>query len=125
MPATLIGTVGVHGIATAETGMIVTKIDDTSKCQKNWMKNNVGERVGRADYDESMEIQIEGQLTAATPWSQKLSAVLTLANTIAASHLTSILTGKTLIDEVKRTRASEAWMGISVSAEMLPFFPTT
>lgn len=123
MPATLIGTVGIHGIAADETGMIIKSLDDTSKNQKNWMKNRVGERVGRADYDESIEIEIKGCLTAATPWTQKLSAILTITNTIAANHLVSVLTGKTLIDEVKRSRKDEDWNEISVSAEMLPFFP--
>lgn len=123
MPATLIGTVGVHGIAADETGMIIKSLDDTSKNQKNWMKNRVGERVGRADYDESMELEIKGCITASTPWTQKLSAILTIANTIAANHLVSVLPGKTLIDEVKRTRKDEDWTEISVSAEMLPFFP--
>lgn len=123
MAATLIGTVGVHGISTDETGMIIEKLDDVSKVQKNYMKSKIGERVGRADYDESMELNIEGKLTASTPWSQKLSAVLTIANTIAATHLNAATAGKTLIDEVKRTRANEDWMGIAVSAEMLPFFP--
>lgn len=123
MPATLIGTVGVHGIAADETGLIIKSLDDTSKNQKNWMKNRVGERVGRADFDESIEIEIKGSITAASPWSQKLSAVLTLANTIAATHLNSILTGKTLIDEVKRSRKDEDWNEMAISAEMLPFFP--
>ncbi len=123
MPATLIGTVGIHGIAADETGMIIKSLEDTSKNQKNWMKNRVGERVGRADFDESIEIEIKGCMTASTPWTQKLSAVLTITNTIAANHLNTVLTGKTLIDEVKRSRKDEDWNEISVSAEMLPFFP--
>lgn len=123
MPATLIGTVGIHGIAADETGLIIKSLDDTSKKQSNFMKNRVGERVGRADYDESMEIEIKGCLTAVTPWSQKLSAVLTIVNTISAGFLNATGPGKTLIDEVKRTRKDEDWNEISVSAEMLPFFP--
>lgn len=123
MPATLIGTVGIHGIAADETGMIINKLEDTSKNQKNYMKNRVGERVGRSDFDESIEIEIGGCITAVSPWTQKLSAVLTLANSIAANHLVSVLTGKTMIDEVKRSRKNDDWNEISVSAEMLPFFP--
>jgi hypothetical protein len=123
MPATLIGTVGIHGIAADETGMIINKLEDTSKNQKNYMKNRVGERVGRSDFDESIEIEIGGCITALSPWTQKLSGVLTLANSIAANHLVSVLTGKTIIDEVKRTRKNDDWNEISVSAEMLPFFP--
>lgn len=125
MAATLIGTVGIHGIAADETGLIIQALEDTSKVQKNWMKDRVGQRVGRADYDESMEIEMKGRITAATGWSQKLSAVWTLTNTIAATFLNSVLTGKTLIDEVKRSRANEDWNELSISGEMLPFFPAS
>lgn len=123
MAATLLGTVGIHGIGADETGMIIKSLDDTSKNQKNFMKNRVGERVGRADFDESIEIEIKGCITATAGWTQKLSAVLTIANSIAANHLQSALTGKTYVDEVKRSRKDEDWNEISVSAEMLPFFP--
>lgn len=123
MPATLIGTVGIHGIAADEAGMIIKSLDDTSKKKTNYMKSRVGERVGRADYDESIEIEIKGCITASSPFAQKLSAVLTITNTISAGFLNTILSGKTLIDEVKRTRKDEDWNEISVSAEMLPFFP--
>ena len=125
MAATLVGTVGVHGIAADETGMVINGLDDTSKMQSNFLKNKVGERVGVADYDESIEITIKGALTSLTPWSQKLSAVLTIANTISAAHLNAATAGKTLVREVQRTRANEDWQGISVTAEMLPYFPTT
>jgi hypothetical protein len=123
MPATLIGTVGIHGIAADETGMVIQSLDDDSRMETNYLKNRIGERVGRSDYDESIEIEIKGKITAATPWTQKLSSVLTMTNTIAANHLVSVLTGKTLINNVKRSRVNDDWNEISVSAEMLPFFP--
>lgn len=123
MPATLIGTVGIHGIAADETGLIIESLDDTSKKQSNFQKNRIGERVGRADYDESMEIEISGSITAAGGFSQKLSAAWTLTNTIAATFLNASSAGKTLIDEVKRTRKNEEWNKITISGEMLPFFP--
>jgi len=124
MAATLIGTVGIHGITADETGLIIESLDDTSKVQKSWMKDKIGQRVGRADFDESIEISIKGSIASATPWSQKLSAVLTLTNTISAGFINAATAGKTLIDEVQRTRKNEGWQGISITAEMLPFFPT-
>ncbi len=123
MPATLIGTVGIHGIAADETGLIIETLDDTSKKESTYIKNRVGERVGRCDFDESIEIEMKGKITASSGWSQKLSAVLTLANTISSGFLQTTLTGKTLIDEVKRSRKNDDWNEISVSAMMLPFFP--
>ena len=122
----LLGTVGVHGIAADETGLIIESLDDTTKKQSNFQKNRVGNRVGRADYDHSIEITAKGQITASTPWTQKVSAEVTLANAIGVNHLpTGAGTGLTLIDEVSRTRAREDWIGLSFSAEMLPCFPAS
>ena len=123
MAATLLGTVGVWGIASDETGIIIEKIDDNSRKESNFVKNKSGERQGRADYDESMEIDIAGKITSASPWSQSISSELVMTNTITAGHLAGAGGGQTLIDEVGRTRANEDWTGITIKAEMLPFFP--
>lgn len=124
MAATLVGTVGIHGIDDDETGMIVNALDDTSKVQTNWLKDKSGERIGCADYDESMEITIKGAIASTSGWSQKLSAEITMGNTIAATHLNAGSAGQTLIREVQRTRTNEGWQEISVTAETLPFFPS-
>lgn len=120
----LIGTVGIHGIAADETGLIIESLDDTTKKQSNYQKNRVGNRVGRADYDHSIEITFKGQVTATAGFAQKVSAELTLTNALTAGFLPAGAgTGKTLIDEVSRTQAREDWVGISVNAELLPCFP--
>lgn len=124
MSATLLGTVGVWGIASAEAGMIIESIDDTSKSQKNYVKDKTGSRIGRSDYDESMEITLKGKITSVTPWAQKIGAELAMTNAITSGHLQAATAGMTLIDEVQRTRGIEDWVGITVSAEMLPFFPS-
>jgi hypothetical protein len=123
MPATLLGTVGSWGIASDETGLIVEQIDDVSRNEKSYLKDKSGCRIGRADYDESVEIDVKGKLTAASPWSQKIAAALTIANTITSGHLQTASTGQTLVGEVARTRNQEDWRGLSFKAEMLPFFP--
>jgi hypothetical protein len=129
MSATLVelkGTVGVHGIAADETGLIVRAIKAKTRKTSNYLKNRVGNRIGRADYDHSIEISIEGEITANTPWAQKVSASLVVTNTISAGHLpTGVGTGQTLIDEVDSSREREGWQDISVTAEMLPCFPTS
>lgn len=129
MSATLVelkGTVGVHGIGADETGLIIRTIKDKTRKQSNYSKNRVGNRVGRADYDHSIEITIEGEITATSGFSQKVSAALVMSNTISSAHLpTDAGTGQTLIDDVERTREREGWQDVSVSAEMLPCFPTS
>jgi hypothetical protein len=123
MPATLLGEVGSWGIASDEldNGIIVESIDETSKNQKNWLRDKVGQRTGRADYDESVEIVIKGKVTAATPFSQKLSDDLVLSNLITSTHLQAAAGGRTLIDEVQKGAENEGWKGITVNAELLPF----
>lgn len=122
----LLGTVGVHGISADETGMVIDSLDDTTKKQSNMLKNRVGNRIGCADYDHSIEITLKGKLASSSPFVQKVSAELALTNAISADHLPAGAgTGLTLINEVARTRASEDWQGISVTAEMLPSFPSS
>jgi hypothetical protein len=120
----LLGTVGVHGIAADETGMVIESFDATTKKQSNFLKNRVGNRIGRADYDHSIEISFKGAITATSPFAQKVSAELTLTNTLSVAHLPSGAgTGKTYIDEIQSTRGREDWQNVSVQAEMLPCFP--
>lgn len=124
MSATLIGTVGVWGIGAAETVVIIEGLDDVTKNQKNFIKDRTGCRVGRSDYDESIGITVRGKVPSSTPFAVKLQGALVLVNTIPATHLITANTGRTLVDEVSKTRQNEDWEGITVEAEMLPFFPS-
>lgn len=122
----LLGTVGVHGIGADETGLVIRTLKDKTRKSSNYLKNRLGNRIGRADYDHSIEITLEGEVTASSPWSQKVSAEITMANAISADHLpASAGDGMTLIDEVERSREREGWQDISISAEMLPAFPSS
>jgi len=127
MSATLVelkGTVGVHGIGADETGLIIKSLKDKTKKVSNYLKNRLGNRIGRADYDFSIEITMEGEVTASSPFAQKVSSVITMSNAISTAHLPSgAAAGQTLIDEVERGREREGWQDISISAEMLPSFP--
>lgn len=120
---TLLGTVGIHGIAADETGLVIRSIKEKSRKQSNFLKNRVGNRVGRADYDHSVEISLEGEITAADGWDQKVSGELAMTNAISTDYLPGgIGTGLTLIDDVERTSEREGWQDISVAAEFLPCF---
>lgn len=125
MSAVLTGTVGIWGIASAETaqGVIIQGIEETSRNEKNFIRNESGERVGRSDYDESVEASLTGEVLAADAFDQNLSAELTLTNTISLQNLVAVGPGKTLIDQVKRSRGRDAWESVTVDAEVLPFFP--
>lgn len=124
MSANLIGTVGSWGIASAETsiGIIIEGIDETTRNEKNYIKDNVGQRTGRSEYDESIEVKLSGKLTSSAPFTTKLGANITLANTIVSNSLYNNNTGRTVVNEVKRTGANEDWKRIEVDIEVLPFF---
>lgn len=121
----LLGDVGVHGIAADETGLIIRAIKEKTRKASNVLRNRVGNRIGRADYDHSIEISMEGEVTSDTPWVQKVSAELIITNAIAADHLPAGAgTGLTLIDDVERSSERESWKDLSINAEVLPAFGT-
>lgn len=124
MAANLIGTYGSWGIGSAETsiGIIIEGIDETYRNEKNYLRDNIGQRMGRSDYDESIEVKLSGALTSSSPFSTKLGANITLANTITTNILYSSNTGRTLVNEAKRTNKNEDWKRIEVDIEVLPFF---
>jgi hypothetical protein len=124
MSANLIGTVAPWGIAAAETsiGIIIEGIDETTRNEKNYIKNIVGERTGRSDFDESIEVKLSGKITSTAPFTTKLGANITLANTIVSNSLFNNNTGRTVLNEVKRSASNEDWRGIEVDIEILPFF---
>lgn len=124
MAANLIGTVGLWGIAAAETsiGVIIESIDETTRNEKNYLKDIAGQRMGRSDFDESIEGKISGKFTSSTPFTTKLGANITLANTIASNHLYNNNTGRTVVNEVKRSASNEDWRGVEIDIEVLPFF---
>lgn len=124
MSANLIGTVGQWGIAAAETsvGIIIEGIDETSRNEKSYIKDRVGQRTGRSEYDESIEVKLSGKMTSSSAFSTKLGANITLANTIATDHLYNNNTGRTVVNEVKRGAENEGWKSVEVDIEVLPFF---
>jgi hypothetical protein len=123
MAATLLGAVGKWGIESDEStnGIIIKGIETTEKSKNAPIMNRVGERVGESNYDYSMEISIKGELTALTPFAQKLSNELVMANALTAPSL-STTGGKVYIREVQRSKENEGWQAVTVSAEMMPYF---
>ena len=124
MAANLIGTVGLWGIAAAETtlGIIIESIDETLKNEKKYIKDIVGQRTGRSEYDESGDVKLTGKLTSATPFTTKLGANITLANAVATNCFYNNNAGRTVLNEVKRSFKNEDWRGIDIDVEILPFF---
>ena len=125
MAATLLGTVGIWGITSSESnkGFIVEEINDDTKNETAPIRDHQGERVGRVDYDESLDITVKGEFTSTSGYSGKISAALVINNTIAGTHLQSSTSGQTLVNSVSRTRKRDAWQGLEIKAELLPNYP--
>lgn len=125
MSEILEGTVGIWGITSAETaqGIIIETIEENSRSEKNYIRDNKGCRVGRSEYDESVEVSIAAEVLAGDSFDQKLGAELTLTNTISLANLNAVGPGKTLINDFKRKRGREEWETVTVEAEVLPYFP--
>lgn len=124
MAANLISATGDWGIDSAETniGVIIEGIEETTRNEKNYQRDEQGQRTGRADYDESIEVKLSGKLTSSSPFTTQLGANITLDNTITSNSLQTNSTGLTVVDEVKRTAGNEDWKGVEVDIEVLPFF---
>lgn len=123
--ATLTGTVGKWGIASAETAqsLIIESIEETSDAERSYTKNNSGDRIGRSAYDERVEVAIAAEVLSTGSFTQKLEAELTLTNTISLANINPAGPGKTLINTFKRMRGREEWEKVTVDAEALPYFP--
>lgn len=125
MSAKLTGVlVGIWGIASAETaqGILIEQIEDDSDSEKSYTKNNVGERVGRSEYDERIEGSLQAEVLTGSSFSQKLGAELALTNSISLANLNAAGPGKTLINRFKRVRNREDWEKVTVEYEVLPYF---
>lgn len=125
MSETLKGTFGKWGLPSDETaaGLIMENLEQTTRAERDYTKNNKGCRIGRSEYDESVQVTLSGERLSTADWTQKLSAELALTNALSLINLNAVTAGKTLIDEVKRSLKREGWEGINVDAEVLPFFP--
>jgi len=124
MSATLTGTVvGIWGLASAETaqGIIIESLEEASDSEKSYVRNHSGERVGRSDYDERIDVSIAAEVLTGSSFSQKLAAELTLTNSISLANINPAGPGKTLISSYRRTRNREDWEKVQVEAEVLPY----
>jgi hypothetical protein len=125
MSATLIGTTGTWGIADAETGLIIEALEFDGKDSEKWVKDIHGQDVGGVFYNDEIDISLKGLATSTSPFSGKVSSVLSIANTMPALTQGSSSTGTTIIRGIKQSLAIEDFVKFDISPKYKPYIPSS
>jgi hypothetical protein len=122
MAATFLGTTGNWGIPNEQSGLILYDVSYDFSQQEKPVLNTSGEIQGIAFYQPKVEVKISGLVPKTSPFSGKIGAALTLANTIP-SHLTPT-GGTTIITQISRSLNNEDFEKIDITATHYPFVTT-
>jgi len=111
MPATTIGTALSFGLS-AESGMLVQSFSETRNTEKAEARNNQGDVVALALFNQTDTLSWSGMITGA--YSTSAGAVLaSLANATSSG-------GKIVVDSVSFTKAPDSFTQVNVSATRYP-----
>ena len=119
MAASLLGTTGNWGISQDEAGILITDLSFDFSNQEKPVLDKGGEIIGLALYQEMAEVKISALVSMDTPFSGKIGAALTLANTVP-DHLQAT-GGTTILIQVSRTLNNEDFEKIDLTARHYPF----
>lgn len=120
--AVSLGTVGVFGITSEQTGLIIESLTyDYSNSMKE-IKNRTGNTTGVTYYDEKIAITINGKIPTATPFSGTIAAALVLGNALTNhAYLKGGVTGGlTILESVSLDTSQEDYQGLSLKATFYP-----
>jgi len=119
MAATFLGTTGNWAIPDDEEGIIITDLSFDFSNQEKTVLDKSGEIIGLAFYQAKVEIKLSGLVKKTSPFSGKIGAALTLANTMP-SHLQSSSGGTTIIKQISRALNNEDFEKIDITATHYP-----
>jgi hypothetical protein len=120
MAATSLGTVGVFGIASDESGFVIHDLSWSFSAEQKEFLNRSGEIIGLARFKEKVDVKMSGFIPSSAPFSGKISAVLTITNAMPA-HKQQAAGGSTIITEITRSLNNEDFEKIEISATHYPF----
>ena len=118
MAATFLGTTGNWAIPADEGGIIISDIAFDFSNQEKTVLDKGGEIIGLSLYQEKCEIKLSGLVKKTSPFSGKIGAALTLANTMPA-HLQGT-GGTTIIKQINRALNNEDFEKIDITATHYP-----
>jgi len=120
--ATIIGTVGVFGIAAEQQGLIMESQDVSYKPDNKIQRDYRGKKVGIILYDDQTDVSIKGYIPRTSPSDIKTGAILALANSIPLHGLaTTEDAGSTVVMEIKVGLKNEDLATFEVSATHYDF----
>jgi len=119
MSATLLGTTGNWGIPQDEAGILITDLSFDFSNQEKPVLDKGGEIIGFSLYQEVVEVKISGLVSKDSPFSGKIGAAITLANTVP-DHLQAA-GGTTILMQVSRALNNEDFEKIDLTARHYPF----
>ena len=120
MAASLLGTTGIWGIPSDETGVLILDLSFDYSNQEKTVLDKGGEIIGLSLYQEMVEIKFSGLVSKTNGFAGKVGSALTLINAIPA-HLQTSNGGMTIITGVSLSMTVEDFQKIDVTAKHYPF----
>lgn len=100
---------------TTETGVICDSISWAYSQDSKVIRNGTGDVVGKAYYDERIEVSYAGFLPTTTPFTTTLAAAITLA-TAPTDYLIGSIGTKTICESINVNKSNEDYNRIEITA---------
>jgi hypothetical protein len=113
MPANLIGQSGVSWGLNAETGLLVSSFNQTTKADKKEVKNNVGDVAAVSMYNQLADISMDAAIAGSYPVTAG-GTLPSLANW--ASGYGTSATGTIVVESVENQKSNEEFQKMDIKA---------
>ena len=111
---------GDWGLESVETGIILNTISFQYTHQSATLEDITGNTESVTYYDEKVEISIEGEIPATSPFAGKLGNELTLLNAIPDHVRAGVAGGSVLIEDINVGHDRKGYKKVSVKATLFP-----
>jgi len=119
--ATLLGAInGVWGIATQQTGFLLSDTSQDYDCDIKNVKSITGDDTGESHYNEKISFSLSGYIPATSAFTGTISSTITLA-TVPADHLIGTVTsGLYIVRKITTSQNQEDYRKLDVSGVYNP-----
>ena len=117
--ATIFGS-GDWGIDAEESGILISSLTFNYVNDSQELRNRTGDVIGKSDYNERVEVSIEGVLPSSSPFSTALASALALSNDIPDYLAGGVSTGTLIMEGANVKHEQEGYKAISIDAILYP-----